>query len=79
MFRRKKKIWKLQRPLMGNMPVVEAMAYTKEQDRICFVAMTEDEMEELFGENAKAYVWGYINKRGVLEIDIDKHADWQDW
>lgn len=67
---RAKKIWKLQRPLYTNMPVLEVLAYTEGKDNQAFIAMTDTEIHELFGDNLKLYVKAKVNKRtGILEVD----------
>jgi hypothetical protein len=65
-----KKIWKLQRPLYTNMPVLEVLAYTEDRKSEAFIPMTDYEIEELFGDNLKLYVKAKVNRKtGMLEVD----------
>lgn len=71
-----KQIWKLQRPLYTNMPVLEVLAYTEDRKHEAFIAMTDYEIVELFGDNLKLYVKGKV-KKGILVVD--KILEEQSW
>jgi len=71
-------IWKLQRPLATNQPVAEVLAYTEDRDNTAFIAMTDTEIDQLFGDELKLYVKAKVNKKtGILEVK--KIVGWQDW
>ena len=72
-----KQIWKLQRPLYTNMPVLEVLAYTEDKKRQAFIAMTDYEIAELFGDEFKLYALAKVNRRGILEVK--KIVEEQDW
>lgn len=72
----RRQIWKLQRPLMTNMPVLEVMAYTEGRENMALIPMTDYEIEELFGDELKVYVSGRVVK-GILHVK--KRVAERDW
>jgi hypothetical protein len=69
-------IWKLQRPLATNMPVLEVMAYTEGHENVSLIPMTDYEIKELFGDELKVYVSGRVIN-GILHVK--KRVKERDW
>lgn len=64
-----RQIWKLQRPMATNMPVLEVMAYTEGKENLAFIPLSEKEIDEIFGDELKIYVKAKVNKHtGILEV-----------
>lgn len=61
-------VWKLQRPIITNGDYNEVMAYTEDRERIAFIGMSEEMIEEIFGDEFKIYVTGKV-KKGILVVD----------
>lgn len=64
-----KGILKIQRPITSNMVNPPVLIYSK--DRMIFTEqlMTEQEMDDLFGEAMKVYVQAELADNGTLFID----------
>lgn len=70
------RIWKLQRPLFSTEEIPSVMAYTKNKKYTAMVPMSDEQMDDLFGEELKIYIKGSV-KNGVI---IVKHrVEDQDW
>lgn len=70
------KIWKLQRPLYTNMPVLEVLAYTEDRKHEAFIPMMDYEIVELFGDELKLYVKAKVKKGNLV---VDKILEEQSW
>jgi hypothetical protein len=74
-----RKIYLLQRPfvVLGEGPFY-VMAYNRSRTEEYQLLLTP-EIEELFEESLKIYVWGYIDPQGNLNIikTVEKPDDWR--
>lgn len=70
------KIWKLQRPIVTNGNYNEIMAYPEDRSTTALIPLDEKTINELFGDELKIYVRGYV-KDGNL--NIDRKVSERDW
>jgi hypothetical protein len=78
MFKRKSQTWKLQKPMSlgieGEMPLV--MAYTKGKKNLTMIPLSDDEIDNIFGDAWRLYVKAEIVD-GMLKVNKQiKNQDW---
>lgn len=64
-----KGILKIQRPITSNMVNPPVLIYSKDHSIFTEQLMTEQEMDDLFGEAMKVYVQAELADNGTLFID----------
>ena len=64
-----KGILKVQRPITSNMVNPPVLIYNKDRSIFTEQLMTEQEMDDLFGEALKVYVQAELADSGMLFID----------
>ena len=71
-------IWKLQRPLVTNSSSHDVMAYTEDKEDLAFINMTQEQIDEVFGDELKIYVEAKVNKKTGMLV-ADRIVEEQDW
>lgn len=60
-------IWKIQRPLFASDGDLHTcLGYTQDRENTALITMTEDDMDQLFGDDIKAYVFGEVRNDRLM-------------
>lgn len=73
-------IWKLQRALASNETAPPVLAYTEGHGHESFIQLSDEQINELFGDAVKIYVEGEVSgpaHNGILTVE--RRVPDQDW
>jgi hypothetical protein len=54
------------------------MAYTEDKEDLAFINMTQEQIDEVFGDELKIYVEAKVNKKTGMLV-ADRIVEEQDW